>query len=145
MVQRLRLPFPFLSDPDRTKAIAPFDVFDDRDPREIAIPTVVLLAPGGEEVYRYKGTDFADRPTEDDVLSAAAALGLDPTTQPAPAPGTPEPGPKASDPAMLPTYFRGAKFAALAMSKRFPEAKESSKAYGALMDRYAEAIGTHLA
>jgi hypothetical protein len=42
----------------------------------------------------------------------------------------------------LSTYFRGAKFAALAMGNRFPEAKESSKAYVATMDRYIDAVKT---
>jgi hypothetical protein len=40
----------------------------------------------------------------------------------------------------LRTYFRGAKFAALAMGGRFPEAEEDARAYAATMDRYSEAV-----
>ena len=144
MVDQLKLPFPFLSDPDRTLAIRPFGVADERDPREIAIPTSILLAPGGDEVYRRLSTDFADRPTEDALVQAAQQLGLDPTTQEAPELGPIEPGEKAFDINLLGTYLRGAKFAAYAMSLRFPEAKESSKAYGAQVDRYIEAKRAHL-
>jgi hypothetical protein len=144
MVEKLRLPFPFLSDPDRMGAIAPLDVFDDRDPREIAIPTSILLAPGGKEVLRLASSDFADRPTEDTLIDASVSLGLAPTTQEAPLLGPIEPGARAFRVNDLPTYFRGAKFAAYAMSLRFPEAKQSSKVYGAQMDRYIAAIDAHL-
>ena len=144
MVDQLKLPFPFLSDPDRTLAIRPFGVADERDPREIAIPTSILLAPGGDEVYRRLSTDFADRPTEDALVQAAQQLGIGPTTQEPPELGTVTPGDKAFDIAFLPSYLRGAKFAARAMSIRYPDAKETSKAYGAQMDRYIEALRAHL-
>ena len=144
VVSKLRLPFPMLSDPDRSLAISPFGVADPVDAREIAIPTAILLAPGGEEVYRRVSTDFADRPTEDELLAVARDLGLKPTSQAPPAPGTEDPGSKAVRMGELPTYFRGAKFAALAISRRFPETKETSKAYGSQMDRYVEALRQRL-
>ena len=112
--------------------------------RELAIPTAIVLAPGGEEMYRRLSSDYADRPTEDELVQAAMQMGLGPVTQEAPRSGVLEPGPFAVDVTTLPTYLRGAKFAARAMSMRFPEAKESSKAYGAQMDRYIEALKTHL-
>ena len=140
MVEKLGLSFPFLSDPDRSLAIEPFGVADPRDPRMLAIPTAVLIAAGGEEVHRRSSSDFADRPTEDALVAAAQQLGLPPVTQEPPRAGTPEPGRSASVVGELGSYFRGAKFAARAMSMRFPEAKESSKAYGAQMDRYIEAL-----
>lgn len=145
MVAKLGLPFPFLSDPDRSLAIEPYGVADPRDPRTIAIPTAVLVAPGGDEVYRRPSNDFADRPTEDELLDQVGALGLSPTTQEPPRPGAPDPGPSAVDIAQLPPYYRGAKFATIAVSRRFPETKEASKAYGAQMDRYIEAITTRIA
>lgn len=144
MVDKLKLGYPFLSDPDRTLAIEPFDVADPRDPREIAIPTSIVLAPGGEEVYRRLSSDFADRPTEEALVQASTELGLSPVTQDRPPAGTPEPGPNAVLVDSLPPYLRGAKFAARAISMRFPEAKESSKAYGAQMDRYVDALNSHL-
>ena len=144
MIAKLRLGFPFLSDPDRSLAIAPFGLADPRDRRELAIPTAVLLAPGGEETYRRISSDYADRPTEDALVLSASQMGLSPATQDPPGVGEAQPGPNAVDVTTLATYLRGAKFAALAMSMRFPDAKESSKAYGAQMDRYIEALEAHL-
>ena len=140
MVEKLQLTFPFLSDPDRQLAIEPYGLSNPTDPRMLAIPTAVLIAPGGEEVSRTVSADFADRPTEDALVEAAQGLGLAPVTQEAPRPGTPEAGRGANKVHELVPYFKGAKFAARAMSLRFPEAKESSKAYGAQMDRYIEAV-----
>ncbi len=140
MVEKLHLGFPFLSDPDRDLAITPFGVADPKDRRMLAIPTAILLAPGGEEAHRRSSSDFADRPTEEKLIEEAQRLGLSPVTQDAPRAGTPEPGRGAAVVGDLGSYFRGAKFAARAMSMRFPEAKASSIAYGAQMDRYIEAL-----
>ncbi len=140
MVEKLGLPFPLLADPDRSGAIEPYGVADPRDPREIAIPTAVVVAPGGEEHWRRPSFDFADRPEEDEVLATVRSLGLPATEQAAPVVADPEPGPNAMPFGSLTAYFRGAKFAAIAMGRRFPEAKDSSKAYAAQMDRYVEAV-----
>ncbi len=140
MVEKLRLPFPILSDPQRELAITPYGVADPRDPREIAIPTTIVLDPAGNEVWRKESFDFAERPEEDTILDAVRSLGLPATTQQSSVPANAAPGPKAMPFAALTAYYRGAKFAAVAMSRRFPEAKENAKAYGAQMDRYIEAV-----
>lgn len=140
MVEKLRLPFPLLTDRDRTAAIGPYGVADERDPRNIAIPTTVVVDPDGAEVWRATSFDFAERPAEDEVLAVLHDMGWPPTTQPAPGPGAPAPGPKAMPFSDLTAYFRGAKFAAIAMARRFPDAKENAKAYGAQMDRYIDAV-----
>lgn len=144
MVEKLRLPFPFLSDSDRTIAIGPYGVVDPKDPREIARPAMILVAPGGEEVWRFVSRDFADRLPEEEVLELIAARGWGPATQEPPSPGTPEPGQKALELGFLVPYFRGARFAALAMGLRHghhDEAiKEDSKAYVAELDRYFDAV-----
>jgi hypothetical protein len=140
MVDKLKLRFPLLSDPDRSVAIVPYGVADERDPRNIAIPTTVVIAPDGSEVWRRASFDFAERPEEDEVLEVVRSMGWPSTTQSPPAPGTPDPGPKAMPFSSLSAYFRGAKFAAIAMSRRFPEAKENAKAYAAQMDRYIDAV-----
>jgi peroxiredoxin len=63
MAQKLALPFPLLSDPDATGAIAPFGVADAGNARGVmAKPAIVVVAPNGGEAYRYAGGDFADRP-----------------------------------------------------------------------------------
>ncbi len=147
MIEKLSLPFPFLSDPDRSKAITPFGLANPSDAREIAFPAIVLIGPDGAEKWRWVSRDFADRLPEDDVLEAVAALGLAPVQAEVVETISPEPGPHAAPLDVLSSYFRGAKFAALAMYLRmreFPEAKDAAKAesiaYGAEMDRYIEAI-----
>ncbi len=144
MVQKLRLPFPYLSDPDRTGAIEPYGVVDQKDPRDISRPAMILVGPEGEEVWRFVSRDFADRLPEDEVLGVAGARGWAPADQDPPAAGTPEPGPKALDVGFLVPYFRGARFAALAMGLRHghldDSVKEDSKAYVAELDRYFDAV-----
>jgi hypothetical protein len=51
VVEKLALPFPILSDPDRTRAITPLGFADDDDPRQISKPGTMIIAPGGEVVY----------------------------------------------------------------------------------------------
>lgn len=144
MVEKLELPFPLLSDPDRSQAIEPYGVADPKDERNIARPAVVVLSPSGEEVFRFVSRDFADRIPEDELIEVLDGAGLPATTQEPPAPGNPQPGPKAMPLHGLPFYFRGARFAALAMGVRHrhlgAEIKEDSLAYIAEMDRYMEAV-----
>ncbi len=142
MIDKLDLPFPLLSDPDRSAAINPLDVADPNDPREIARPAMVLFAPGGEEVWRFVSRDFADRMPEDEVLDRIAEEGWSATTQDAPTIGSTEPGEAAMPLEQLPSYLRGARFAALAMGLRHKnlgqEIVDDSKAYVAEMDRFIE-------
>ena len=144
MVEKLRLPFPMLSDPDRSGAIEPFDLADRRDPRNLAVPALVAIEPGGEEVHRFVSRDYADRLPEDDLLETLQSRGLPPAHQPEPTPGDPRPGPRAMPlDAMIP-YFRGGRFAALALGLRHrrlgEEFKSDAKAFVAEMDRFAEAV-----
>ena len=138
MVDKLRLPFPMLSDPGGERVIKPYDLWN--PDREVAKPAVVIVDPAGEEAHRWVSRDFADRVPEDDLLEQAGSLGLPATEQPAPTPGEPDPGPRAYRIDVLPTYFRGAKFAATAMGMRYPEAKDDADAYVEEMERYTAAI-----
>jgi hypothetical protein len=144
MVAKLSLPFPFLSDPDRSLAIRPFGVADEKDERHIARPAVVVVTPRNEEVFRFVSRDFADRIPEDELLGTIQQLRLPPTYQHPPEPGAEEPGPRSLSPSNLRIYFRGARFAAQAMGLRHAhyaeEIKTDSKAYVAEMDRYTEAL-----
>ena len=140
MVAKLRLPFPLLSDPGGERAIRPYDVWDPDDPRGIARPAVVLIGTDGEERFRVVSRDFADRIPEDDVVAAVKDLGLPPTTQEPPAPGTVEERPKAMTLDALPVYYRGARFASIAMARRVPAATAESERFVAEVDRYAEAV-----
>lgn len=144
MVHKLRLPFPLLSDPDRSTVIGPLGVADPDDPREIARPAAILIRPDGAEAWRYESRDFADRIPEDDIVAQARALDLPATSQAEPETVEPEPGPKAMTLEQLPVYYRGARFAALAMGLRHrhlgDELKDDSKAYVEQMDRFTEAL-----
>ncbi|CAN5501343.1 hypothetical protein BH23ACT7_BH23ACT7_21510 [soil metagenome] len=141
MVSKLALGFPLLSDADASRAIRPYGVWHD-ERGGIARPAVVIVGPGGDECFRWVARDFADRIAEDDVVAAVAALGLPPVRQAPPAAGTPEPGDTAMPVRALEPYFRGARFAAVAMGMRHPQVKADADAYVAEMDRYREAART---
>jgi hypothetical protein len=144
ILDMLDLPFPLLTDPDRSSAIEPFGVADPRDPREIAVPAMILVDTDGNETFRFVSRDYADRIPEDEVLEKVRALGLGPTTQAAPSPGTPQPGERAMPLDGLPYYLRGARFAVAAFGFRHKDLdeslKEDSKAYVEEMERYLEAV-----
>lgn len=144
MIEKLDIPFPYLSDPDRSKAIGPFDVVDEKDARNLARPAMILVDTEGEERFRFVSRDFADRYPEDKVLEIAEGLGLPPTTAEPMNVGDPEPGPSAMPFEGLYYYLRGARFAALAMGLRHKDLgesiKEDSKAYVESMDGILEAI-----
>jgi hypothetical protein len=144
MVAKLSLPFPYLSDPDRSKAIIPYGVADEKDDRQIARPAIVVVTPDREEAFRFISRDFADRLPEDQVVLAIQQLASAATTQEPPRIGPMEPGPRSLSIRDLRIYFRGARFAALTMGLRHghyaDEIKADSKAYVAEMDRYTEAL-----
>lgn len=141
MVEKLNLPFPMLSDPERHLSIEPFGLTNEEDPRGLAITATVLIGPDGDEVMRLVSRDYADRPLEDDVLDALRRMDLAPVDQPVPTRGNPEPGPRAMPFGELRTYFRGAKFGSKAMGMR-TGAMDEAKLFGALMDHYMEDITT---
>ena len=70
MVEKLMLPFPVLSDPEG-RVIQAYDVWN---PAEggIARPALFLVEPGLRVTRLYLGTDFADRPTDDELFEAVA-------------------------------------------------------------------------
>ena len=139
MIDKLQLPFPLLSDPDRSQAIRPYGVADENDERNIGRPAVVIITPDGQEAYRVISRDFADRAVEDDVLAALSNLDLAPTTQAPPELGPAEAGPNAMALENLLPYYRGATFAVKVMGSRFPEAQAEAETYMAQLDRYSEA------
>lgn len=144
VMEKLALPFPLLADPDRDKAITPLGFADEKDARLISRAGTVILAPGGEEMWRHTGRDYADRPDEDLLLEQVVALGLEPTTQEAPAIDEAEEGPTAMSLAALVPYLKGAKFAALALRSRHRDLGEEftvdAKELVQRVDRYLEAV-----
>lgn len=144
VMEKLRLPFPILSDPTREAAIEPLGFADPDDPRRISLSGLIIVSPEGEEVFRHTGRDFADRPDEDMVLAELGRLGLSSTSQAPPALGPPEPGEKALAVAHLLPYFRGVRFAVLTLRRRHrdlgDEFAADTKAYVAMVERYHEAL-----
>ncbi|MCI0678758.1 MAG: peroxiredoxin family protein [Actinobacteria bacterium] len=144
MVMKLSLPFPYLSDPDRSQAIIPYEVADEKDDRLISRPALIAVTPDGREVFRFVSRDFAERMPEDEVVATARRLNLRPTTQDPPLVGDVEEGPRSLTLPALRVYMRGARFAALAMGLRHghhaEEIKKDSKAYVSEMDRYTQAL-----
>lgn len=138
MIEKLGLPFPILSDPDRSQAIEPYGVADPKDPRTIARPAIFIVAPDRQVAFSQVSTDFADRSAEDGVLSTLEELGLPPTTPDDIELGPAEPGPKAMPLRVMEPYYRGAKFAVTAMRMRHPDVAEDATKYIAQMDRYIE-------
>ena len=138
MIEKLNLPFPLLSDPDRSGAITTYDLVDEEDRRDLAIPATVVIDADGNEVWRRVSRDYADRPVEDEALDVVRSFGLDSAAAQDVEPGKPEPGPRAMPFQEMRSYFRGAKFAARAMGNRFPEAFDDSRVFSDQMDRYME-------
>jgi hypothetical protein len=144
VAEKLALPFPFLADPERDRAITPLGFADEKDPRQISRPGTVIVSPQGEIVFSVTGRDYADRPDEDTLLEEVARLGLDPTTQGPPEIGDVEPGPNAAVLEELFPYFRGAKFAVLAARSRYREVgqvyRDDLKTWVQMIERYVEAL-----
>lgn len=140
LIEKLDLPFAVLSDPDRSAAIAPYDAVDHDDPREIARPAVMIIDTNGDEVFREVSDDFADRMTEDEIVAAIADLGASAAQQPAIETVDPQPGDNAMPVHAMPPYYRGAKFAAVAMNKRHPEIEDDVERFKAQLDRFLDAV-----
>lgn len=138
MVGKLDLPFPLLSDPDGEGAIRPYDVWHGE--QSIARPAIVVVAPDFSVAFRRVSSDFADRPLENDLVDEVGKLGLAPTVQDRPEPGTAEPGKRAVDLAWLPAYLRGAKFAVTALATRVPQAVEQAETLKGEYDHYIEVL-----
>lgn len=144
VVEKLALPFPLLADPDRDRAITPLGFADEKDPRQISRPGTVIVSPGGEIVFSVTGRDYADRPDEGLLLEKLAELGLEPTAQDPPEVGESQPGPTAMPYQALGPYFRGAKFAVLAVRSRHRDLgegfRDELKGYVQMVERYVEAL-----
>lgn len=140
MIEKLSLPYPMLSDPDRGAAITPYGLADENNPRELARPAIVLVGPDGTELFRRISRDFADRLPEDDLMATLDQHVLPATEQLPPTLGPIEAGPKAMPMHAMPPYFRGARFAAVAFGRRHPDIHEDTDGFVAQMDRYGDAV-----
>ena len=113
----------YVSDPGGDTFLQALQLYDAEERGGIGLPGLLVIDPDGEVAYRYVGRDFADRTTDDEMFTALERLNLDPV-------GPPEGGPVGDVPADLggyfaPTslvpYFRGNRFAAIAIGGRLPD------------------------
>jgi len=150
MVEKLRLPFPLLSDPGAA-AIAAWDVYDPVGGAHgpIARPAIFVVGRDLSIPFEYVGRDFADRPPNSVVFAA-----LDSVRDAAPRPldqAVSGPGPRplaAGNPADKPMplhdmapYFRGANFAVQAISGRTDDAavKAECERFRAIIGEFMKA------
>ena len=68
MIDKLLLPFSLLSDPDGDRAIKRYGLWHDRG--RIAVPSIVAVGADGIIRWSYSGSDFADRPADEELLAA---------------------------------------------------------------------------
>lgn len=146
MTAKLALPFPLLSDPDGIGAIKPFGAWDEARP--MARPAIVALSSAGDEVYRYVGVDFMDRPPDDEILAALDTLALPPlptVTGVVPHMAR-EPGPRAMQLRDLGIYLRGVRYASGALADRAhdPRAKQEAERTSAMAEAFLKAHGATL-
>jgi hypothetical protein len=71
MVGKLLLPFPLLSDP-RGELIKRYGLWDEEE--GVAIPSTVVVDRSGEIRYLYSGSDFADRPGDEEFFATLDGL-----------------------------------------------------------------------
>ena len=71
MVGKLLLPFPLLSDP-RGELTRAYGLWDEDE--GVAVPSILVLDRTGEVRYHYSGSDFADRPGDEEVFAALDGL-----------------------------------------------------------------------
>jgi hypothetical protein len=140
MIDKLRLPFPMLTDEDRSAVIGPWDLANPTDKRNLALPAVSIVTPEGDEAFRWVSQEFAFRIPEDEVVAVLSGLGLPATTQDPPELGTLEPGRFAMPIRAMEPYFRGARFAAVALGTRNPNIQGDVEFFTDQMDRYRHAV-----
>lgn len=132
-----------VSDPGGENILQPLGLFDPKERGGIALPGMMIVTPDGTEVYRYQGRDFADRTNDDDLWSALDQLDL-PAVEPGP--WTPT-EPVSEDlrgyfrPSDFGVYFRGNRFAAVAIGSRLdnPEAAAVARQHRKMAEASLEA------
>lgn len=150
MVEKLRLPFPLLSDPDAA-VIAAWDVYDPVGGTHgpIARPAIFVVGRDLRVPYEYVGRDFADRPPNAAIYEALDAVrdarprALERAVSgPGPRPvDAGNPGDRPMPFADIAPYFRGAGFGVQAISSRTddPAVKAECDRFRAIVGEYVKA------
>jgi hypothetical protein len=144
MAARWKLPFPIVSDPHGKGLLQPLDLWNATERGGIAWPALLVFGPGGEETWRFRSRDFADRPPDAaDLLAAVRSLGL-PEIDPPPR-WIPEIAPSDDPGAFRSTsygdFFRGIRTSMVGLSGRLETAADQAEArrMGAMAEAFLEA------
>ena len=118
----------YVSDPGGEAFLQALQLYDPEERGGIGVPGLLVIDPDGEVAYRYVGRDFADRTTDDEMFTALERLNLDPIDPPEGGPSGEVPADldRYFAPANLVPYFRGNRFAAIAIGGRLTD--EESRA-----------------
>ena len=111
----------YLSDPGGDTFLKALELYNPDERGGIALPALLVIDPDGNEVFGYRGNDFADRRNDEDVIDALETLGLDAVEAVAGGPiiddvEVDQKG--AFTPKLFGPYFTGNKFGALAIALR---------------------------
>ena len=154
MKAKLLLPFPLLSDP-RGDLARSYGVWNEGE--SVAIPAIVVVDRSGEIRYLYAGSDFADRPGDEEIFATLDDLedtdkqGMGGPEVRISAPEARATSVRADKTAItleqLVPYYRGVFFATVALKKRFGgwgrpgrDAFEEVSRYQEMVKQYRAAI-----
>ncbi len=153
MVGKLLLPFPLLSDPEG-ELIRHFGLWDAEG--GVALPSIVVVDQTAEVRYIYSGSDFADRPTDDEVFAAIEGLearieritgGPEIQVGAAQARRSIRPDKRPAELEQLTSYYRGAFYTTVILKERFAGWGRSGRkafrevdAYQKMISRYRKAL-----
>lgn len=133
----------YVSDPGGESYLDALGLFDPEERGGIALPALLVLDPDGNEIFGYRGRDFADRTHDEDVLAALEGLGLGSIEPPAggPVAAVDVKKPGAFQPSMMIPYFKGNRFGAVAIGRRAEgdEARSLAREHRLMCDGMLEA------
>jgi hypothetical protein len=136
----------YVSDRGGERYLRALDLYDPEERDGIALPAMLVITAEGSEVYRYRGRDFADRTSDEDVYAALDELGLDAIEPPVGGPQADVPDDLRGffRPTDLGAYFRGNRFGAVAIAGRVsdPEARAVARQHRMMADATLDAWKT---
>jgi len=144
LAKRWHLPFRIASDPGGERFLKPLDLWNADERDGLAVPALLVISPQGEETFRVRSRDFADRVNDEDAIGSLEKHGYPPLDPPPPAWQSqvePEIDRGAYKPEFFGPYFRGNRFGAVALSLRVkdPAALEEIKAHSEMSSSFLAA------
>lgn len=153
MSRKLKLPFPLLSDP-RGDLAKRCGLWNEKE--GVAVPAIVVVDRSGEIRYLYAGSDFADRPGDEEIFAALDDLedtdkhglsGPEIEVSASEAQDSVRPNKPPMTLEQLMVYYRAVYFMSVALKKRFGrwgrsgrDAFEEVDRYQAITSEYAQAL-----